>query len=640
MNKKIHIIARYASAPALVAAACIIRYVIIHVVGDDFPTWITFYPTIMLVALMAGFWPGILATVTAVLAVCTFFPPARFGINNAVSIGFFISMGVFMSTAAWLYRRTRMRLEDLLAKLRQTNDELRRENCDRKLAEEKLRNSEYKFSILFSKGSLPTVLSRLSDQVFVDVNDAWTQLFGYTKEESIGKTSIELGITRDLERQTRMYDEIRRNNQVLNLEQTLYSKSGTAFAVMTNSNMLEIGGQVYALTSVQDITERKRLEQQLLQSQKMESVGILAGGVAHDFNNLLTAISGYGQILQESIPEDDELSQESITNVLNAADRASELTRGLLAFSRKQVISAKPVRIDSLISDTSKLIQRIIGEDIEFSTNFTVKNLLVKADPGQIEQILMNLATNARDAMSNGGHLSITTSQVAVEEGLETQYDLPSPGKYALISVSDTGMGIDKKTLEIIFEPFFTTKEVGKGTGLGLAIVHGIIKQHNGSVLARSELGKGTTFDIYLPLVKGHAVKEELKITSPHPGGTETLLVAEDDKTVRMFMKRILERAGYKVIIADDGEDAVVRFREHDDISLVLSDVVMPRKNGKEMQDEIRKIKPGIKIVFISGYAADVIQKKGMFEEGTEFITKPLKKEKLLQKVREVLDKG
>jgi len=368
-------------------------------------------------------------------------------------------------------------------------------------------------------------------------------------------------------------------------------------------------------------------------------VGILAGGVAHDFNNLLTAISGYGQILQETIPEDDELSQESIRNVLNAADRAAELTRGLLAFSRKQLMSPKPVHIHTLISGTGKLIQRIIGEDIEFSTNFTSKNLLVKADPGQIEQILMNLATNARDAMPHGGQLSITTRYMVVKEGSETLYDLQSPGKYALVSVSDAGTGMDKKTLENIFEPFFTTKEVGKGTGLGLSIVHGIIKQHNGSILASSEPGKGTTFDIYLPLVKRHAVKEELKISTRYTGGMETLLVVEDDEIVRAFLKRILERANYRVIIANDGEDALARFRDQDDIVLVLSDLVMPKKNGKEMLDEIKKIKPGIKAVFISGYAADIMQKKGILGEVAEYIVKPFKKDDLLQKVREVLDK-
>jgi PAS domain S-box-containing protein len=425
------------------------------------------------------------------------------------------------------------------------------------------------------------------------------------------------------------------------VEYRLRHKDGSYHWVLSRGACLrDSQGRAYRMAgSLSDITEHKKLEQQLLQAQKMESIGMLAGGVAHEFNNLLTAISGYGQILQESIAADDELSRESIANVIKAAERAAELTRGLLAFSRKQVINTKPVRIDTLISNTGKIIQRVIGEDIEFNIGFSGENLLVKADPGQIEQVLMNMVTNARDAMPHGGRLSVTTRQVVVKEGSEMQYDLPDPGKYALISVTDSGTGIDKKSLESIFEPFYTTKEVGKGTGLGLSIVHGIIKQHNGSILVSSEPGKGTTFNIYLPLVEGHAVKEESKTSALPLNGVETLLVAEDEEIVRMFLKRILERAGYKVIVADDGEEAVARFREHGDISLVLSDVVMPGKNGREVLTEVRKMKPGIKVVFISGYAADMISRKGMIEEGTEFITKPFRKNDLLQKIREVLDR-
>jgi len=507
-----------------------------------------------------------------------------------------------------------------------------------KSAQEVIRKSEEKYRRLFEK-SKDTIFISDPGRRFTDINQAGIELFGYTKEELF---SLELEkLYCNPEDRKVLWQKLDRSGFVSDFEVEMKRKDGEKIIVHISFSVIkDDAGQVSGYQGIiRDMTGRKRLERQLLQSQKMESIGILAGGVAHDFNNLLTAISGYGQILLETIPEDDELSQESITNVLGAADRAAELTRGLLAFSRKQLISPKPVHIDTLIRNTFKLIQRIIGEDIEFSTNFTVKNLLVKADPGQIEQVLMNLASNARDAMPHGGNLSITTRQVVVEEGSETLYDLPSPGKYALISITDSGTGMDKKMLGSIFEPFYTTKEVGKGTGLGLAIVHGIIKQHNGSVLASSEPGKGTTFDIYLPLVKGHIVMEDSKISTPHTGGIETLLVVEDEVIVRMLMKKILEKAGYKVIIADDGEDAMARFREHDDISLVLSDVVMPKKDGKEMLDEIRKIKPGIKAVFTSGYKADVMKKKGMLEEGTEFITKPFKKNDLLQKVREVLDK-
>jgi two-component system cell cycle sensor histidine kinase/response regulator CckA len=305
------------------------------------------------------------------------------------------------------------------------------------------------------------------------------------------------------------------------IEYRLRHKDGGYRWVLTRGACLrDCHGRAYRMAgSLTDITERKELEHQLLHAQKMESIGMLAGGVAHEFNNLLTAISGYGQILQESIPADDELSQESITNVMKAADRAADLTRGLLAFSRKQLISPKPVLIDTLVTDAAKMIQMIIGEDIELRTGFFGKNLLVQADPGQIEQVLMNMATNARDAMPNGGCLSVTTRQVIVEEGSEARFDLPEAGKYVLISVADTGTGIDGKAMEIVFNPFYTTKEVGKGTGLGLSIAHGIIKQHNGSIQVTSESGKGTTFNIYLPLIEGYVVKEDSENRALSVGG-------------------------------------------------------------------------------------------------------------------------
>ena len=387
-----------------------------------------------------------------------------------------------------------------------------------------------------------------------------------------------------------------------------------------------------------EIAEREKLEHQLLQAQKMESIGLLAGGVAHDFNNLLTGISGYGQIIQDGFPADDEL-QESVGQILAGTERAAELVRSLLAFSRKQIMNRKPVIIDTIIDSAGKFIRRVIGEDIEIHTASSGKRLLVMGDSSQIEQVLMNLSTNARDAMPHGGCLSISTREVAVMEGSESLYDLPLPGKYARITFADTGTGIDNEIMERIFEPFFTTKEVGKGTGLGLSIIYGIIKQHEGSILVSSEHGKGTTFDIYLPVIEGKVVKEEIKISESIDGGSETLLIAEDEEIVKDFLKKILEKAGYRVIVAGNGEEAVARFREHDDISLVLSDVVMPRKNGKEILAEIKEINPEIKVIFISGYTADIIQKRGIIEEGVEFITKPFSKNDLLRKIREVLDR-
>jgi PAS domain S-box-containing protein len=507
-------------------------------------------------------------------------------------------------------------------------------------AEKSLMESEKKYRTLF-EDSKDTIFVSDAATGFLDINRAGIELFGYTKEELLSLDSTKL--YRDPEDRKRLWRKLNSFGFVNNYEVEMKRKNGEKIIVrLTVSAVKDEEGKVSRYQGiVRDVTERKRLERQLLQAQKMESIGVLAGGVAHDFNNLLTAISGYGQILQESVPADDEMSRESVEQVLKAAERAAELTRSLLVFSRKQIINPKPVHIDTIISNAGKLVQRIIGEDIEFGTSFPDEKLLIMADPGQIELVLMNLAANARDAMPRGGRLSISTSRVVVLEGKEALYDLPGPGTYALISVADSGTGIDKRSIERMFEPFYTTKEVGKGTGLGLSIVHGIIKQHDGSILVSSEPGKGTTFNIYLPLAEGGVDREPQKTSPRLADGMETLLVAEDEEVVKVFLKRSLERAGYKVIAASDGEEAVELFRKHrDEISLVLSDVVMPKKNGSEILEEIRRTKPGMKVLFISGYTADIMHGKGVLDKDVEFLAKPFLKADLLRKVRETLDKG
>jgi len=412
-------------------------------------------------------------------------------------------------------------------------------------------------------------------------------------------------------------------------------------AVVDITALRQLGKELQAsLEDLQrEMAERKLIEQQLVQAQKMEAMGQLAGGVAHDFNNLLTAISGYGEELRDAIPAGDESLQECVGQLLHGAERAAELTRQLLAFSRKQKIDQKPVLIDDIIANTGKLMQRVIGEDIGFATELSCKGMLVMASAGQIGQVLLNLATNAREAMPDGGCLSISTQKVVVKEGSEAELDLLLPGTYVLISASDTGTGIDKEIIDRVFEPFFTTKEVGKGTGLGLSMVYGIVKQHRGSVLISSETDAGTTFKIYLPIIAGHEVTKEIKRPLSLAGGTETLLVVEDEEIVKLFLKRTLGKAGYRVLAAGDGEEAMTLFREHDDISLVLSDMVMPRKNGKELLVEVQQIKPEIKFIFISGYTANIMDSEGAQQAGVEFIMKPFSKNDILGKIREVLDR-
>ena len=415
---------------------------------------------------------------------------------------------------------------------------------------------------------------------------------------------------------------------------------GVTFWDWTLVPMLDNKGEVEFLAfSLVDITEKKKLEAQLRQSQKMEAVGQIAGGIAHDFNNILTAIIGYASITQMKMREDDPL-RHNVDQVLVSAERAANLTQGLLAFSRKQISNPTLVNLNELIEKIEKFLRRVIGEDIEFQTILTDKDITVMADHGQIDQALMNLATNARDAMPKGGLLTIETGTVEIDEEYIKAHGYGKAGTYALISVTDSGIGMDEKTREKIFEPFFTTKEVGKGTGLGLSIVYGIIKQHAGYINCYSEPGKGTTFRIYLPLIKT-ALKEVQPVEVIEPaGGTETILLAEDEENVRELTRIVLEEYGYKVIEAIDGEDAVNKFMENKDrIGLLLLDVIMPQKSGKEAYDRIAKIKPGIKVLFTSGYPADFIHREEITEQGLTFVSKPISPTALLKKVREVLDK-
>jgi len=388
-----------------------------------------------------------------------------------------------------------------------------------------------------------------------------------------------------------------------------------------------------------NITEKKNLENQLFQAQKMEAIGQLAGGIAHDFNNILTAIIGFSTIVAMHMDANNP-QRENVNHILAAADRATDLTRSLLTFSRKQIINPQPLDLNKTIKNIEKFLQRIIGEDISLVTVFYQGVLTIKADCGQIEQVLMNLATNARDAMPKGGTLTIATGALAMDGDFIRTHGYGETGEYALITVTDTGTGMDEETCKKLFEPFFTTKEMGKGTGLGLSIVYGIVRQHNGYISVSSEKGVGTTFKICLPLI-GPTVKEESDNTEETTkGGTETILVADDDPLVRQLSVNVLGQFGYTVITAEDGQDAIARFRESKDkIDLVILDVIMPLTNGKEAYDEIVRIRPDIKGIFISGYTADTIHRRGVLEVHTEYVSKPLRPTLLLKKVREVLDR-
>jgi signal transduction histidine kinase len=402
----------------------------------------------------------------------------------------------------------------------------------------------------------------------------------------------------------------------------------------------EDGQTTHIIAIKEDITEKKNLQNQLRQAQKMEAIGQLAGGVSHDFNNILQTIIGFAGLMQMKLPTEDPL-RSPLDNILAATDRASNLTRQLLAFSRKQVLHFQPVNLNETLRKMETFLRRIIGEDVEVEIILKEELLTANADSGQIEQLLMNLATNARDAMPRGGLFSIVAEKIVIDEQYIKAYGYGVPGEFVQMSVSDTGCGMDAGTVERIFEPFFSTKGPDKGSGLGLAIAYGIVKQHKGFINVYTELGKGTTFKVYLPLIAGQASqKTEMPTVQELIGGNETILLAEDETSIRQLNTMILTDFGYTVIEAKDGEEAIQQFNAfRDQVNLLLFDLVMPKKSGMEAYAEICKSGVNKKAIFISGYPTEVVRKNNLFKGDFEIVMKPISPQNLLKKVREVLDR-
>jgi PAS domain S-box-containing protein len=471
-------------------------------------------------------------------------------------------------------------------------------------------------------------------------NKGAERLFGYTSEETIGK---HVSIIYPEEQYQLLQDTVvgpLKAAGSYDVEIRNKKKSGEEFYVHLSLSVLHgSNGTIRGIIGYHmDITEHKKLEEQLRHSQKMEAIGQLAGGIAHDFNNILTAVIGYANLLQMRLGDGNQL-RSYVDQIIASSERAANLTQSLLAFGRKQILDPKAITVNEIIKSMEKLLARLISEDIELRTQFADKDLTVFADAAQMGQVLMNLVTNARDSMPDGGKLTISTGLVQLDSVFVKRHGYGKPGMYAMIAVSDSGVGMSEKTRQRVFEPFFTTKEVGKGTGLGLAIVYGIVKQHNGFVNVYSELGQGSTFKVYLPLIRSAYGEEKEPSLAPPVGGTETILIAEDDTEVRKLTKNVLEEFGYTVIEAIDGEDAISKFLKHKrKVDLVMLDVVMPRKNGKEVYQYVRKIRPDIKSLFTSGYTADVIHEKGVLDEGLNFVSKPVAPTELLRKLRDILD--
>ncbi|HEU5261858.1 MAG TPA: PAS domain S-box protein [Gemmatimonadales bacterium] len=508
---------------------------------------------------------------------------------------------------------------------------------ERKRQEEQLLENERRYRLLFRSNPEAMWVYDYDTLRFLAVNEAAITRYGYTEGEFLAMT------VRDI----RPASELPKLEDMLTQRQGAGSfsgfrhrrKDGTLIDVDIESQPIEFAGRPARLVLARDVTARRQLEDQLRQSQKMEAVGQLAGGIAHDFNNLLTAILGSTQLLLHVTPPGDP-RREDAEEIQNAGIRAAELTRQLLAFSRRQVLAPKVLDVNAVVSSMDRMLRRLIGEDIELVTQLATDLDSVSADPGQLEQVLLNLAVNARDAMPRGGRLTIETANVALTAEYAERHHRMPPGAYVLLAVSDTGVGMDEATQAHLFEPFFTTKEVGKGTGLGLATVYGIVKQSGGYIWVYSEPERGTTLKVYLPRVTGAA--EPLRAALPRGDlqhGSETVLLVEDAAPVRALARKGLEAYGYRVLDAPDGPTALdLAARHAGGIDVLVTDVVMPGMSGRELAERLAPHRPEMKVLYTSGYTDDAMVRQGVLRSGVAFLQKPFVPETLARKVREVLD--
>ncbi len=521
----------------------------------------------------------------------------------------------------------------------------REEREARRRAEDEVRKAAERYRLLFESSPLPMFVYSTASLAFLAVNEAATRYYGYSRSEFATLTVRDIQVSEDTAA------SLERDPYLPSFEGAALwhhrKKDGSLIAVETSAHGFEFEGTPAHLVLANDVTKRlraeeslRKTEQQLRQAQKMEAIGNLAGGVAHDFNNLLSVILSYSSLLAEDMTASDP-RRADLKEIEAAGKRAVDLTRQLLAFSRQQILQPRVVDLNEVVTGMERMLHRLLGADLELTVLLAPSLGKVKVDPGQMEQIVMNLAVNSRDAMPQGGKLTIETDNVELDDGYAAAHVGVRPGPHVMMAVTDTGTGMDKVTLSRMFEPFFTTKEKGKGTGLGLATVFGIVQQSGGSVWVYSEPGKGTTVKVYFPRTDS-ALTEVHQTTPPMTGplgGTETILLVEDEDSVRVLARTILRRHGYHVLEAQSGGDALLICEQHGaTIHLMLTDVVMPRMSGRQLAERLQTIRPAMKVLYMSGYTDNSIVHHGVLDSGVAFLQKPITPDSLARKVREVLN--
>jgi PAS domain S-box-containing protein len=508
---------------------------------------------------------------------------------------------------------------------------------ERQSAEEALRESEERFAKAFNSNPTSMAIHRLDDGTYIDVNQSFLKVTGFSREEVVGRTVDAVNMVVDHKARAVWRRTLKESGSIRNWETQFRIKSGELRWGLLSAECIDVGGVRCVLSVTEDITERRQLEEQLMQSQKMEAIGTLAGGIAHDFNNLLTAIIGHSQLLKKRVGDHDPVYPDA-AEIEKAGLRAASLTRQLLAFSRKQMLEMKILDINSVITDMSPMLSRLIGEDIALSMDLDPHIGMVRADSSHIQQVVMNLTVNARDAMPRGGRLTIETRNLSLDASYAKSHAEAESGEYVVLSVSDTGSGMDKEVQSRVFEPFFTTKEHGKGSGLGLSTTYGIVKQSGGNIMVYSEPGQGTVFKVYLPRALGTAEGPQQEDGGAISTGSETILLVEDEEMVRALAAQVLSTVGYRVVDAANGQEAIGVAESHQGhIDLLLTDAVMPEMSGMELVDRLQRIRPDMSVLMMSGYSREAMT-GAMLSPGISLLQKPFTPVDLCRKVREVLD--